>query len=306
MKELNSFEESNITGKSTEEIDSISYNSNMNSNKVQSISQFKAKTDQELNNIIHDIFFVKKEDVEEFDDLSGNFNESFYKIKETNMVGKKHTQDNSVNSFSQIKKVKNNKKMQKSKEKIFEINKMIKKDMPTYRLDYFKKIFVKSVLRYLLNRLKQLILKCNFDENIIKQKLHMPNYKLYAGNPKEKDNKEFLEKTIKKVFTDYDKKNQKGNGRQIANEKLINKIYEIDSFPSSEDEFELNEFFNMTIEKGVELFYESKDFENFKKDELIQYYDKIFYKERNRNFYLLEKNGFIKLVKEPFYSKTPK
>ena len=134
----------------------------------------------------------------------------------------------------------------------------------------------------------------------------MPNYKLYAGNPKEKDNKDFLKKTIKKVFMDYDKLSDKGVGRQKGNEKLINKIYEIDSFPSTENENKLNEFFNMTIEKGIELYYESDEFQLFKNDKTNQYYDKMFYNEKNRKISLFEKNGFIKLVQLPFYSKTPK
>ena len=218
------------------------------------------------------------------------------------MLGKKRLQDNSTNNFSQVNNVKNNVLTQK----IFEINKIIKNDMPIYRLDYYKKIFIKNFLRYLLNYTKNLIFKCNFEENIRKKKLHMPNYKLYAGNPKEKDNKDFLKKTIKKVFMDYDKLSDKGVGRQKGNEKLINKIYEINSFPSTENENKLNEFFNMTIEKGIELYYESDEFQLFKNDKTNQYYDKMFYNEKNRKISLFEKNGFIKLVKLPFYSKTPK
>ena len=137
-------------------------------------------------------------------------------------------------------------------------------------------------------------------------KLHMPNYKLYAGNPKEKDNRNFLKKTIKEVFMDYDKESEKGTGRQKDNEKLINKIYEKHKFPNYENESNLKDFFEMNIEKGIEMYYESEEFEKFKNDETNQYYDKMFYNEKKRKFSLLEKNGFIKLVNMPFYSKNPK
>ena len=322
----NLFDESSLSAKSTEENEILNLellyskdillgfeksqgvlNLKINQNKYQNdiIFQNKEQNEEKLNHLINNIFCEKK-NIEEFDDLSYKFNENNNnnnnKIIETNMLGKKRLQDNSTNNFSQVNNVKNNVLTQK----IFEINKVIKNDMPIYRLDYYKKIFIKNFLRYLLNYTKNLIFKCNFEENIRKKKLHMPNYKLYAGNPKEKDNKDFLKKTIKKVFMDYDKLSDKGVGRQKGNEKLINKIYEIDSFPSTENENKLNEFFNMTIEKGIELYYESDEFQLFKNDKTNQYYDKMFYNEKNRKISLFEKNGFIKLVKLPFYSKTPK
>ena len=57
----------------------------------------------------------------------------------------------------------------------------------------------------------------------------------------------------------------------------------------------------MTIEEGLELYYESEQFKKFKARRIIKFYDSKFQKERNRNFSLLEKNGFIKLVKMPSY-----
>ena len=62
----------------------------------------------------------------------------------------------------------------------------------------------------------------------------------------------------------------------------------------------------MTIEKGIEMYYESEEFNMFKNNKINQYYDEMFYNEKKRKFYLLEKNGFIKLVNMPFYSKFPK
>ena len=192
------------------------------------------------------------------------------------------------------------------KNKVFKINKVIKiNDKPIYRLDYYKKFFIKTFLNFLLNYGKKLISKCKFEEQP-ELHLHKPNYKLYAGNPKEKDNKEFLKKSIKKVFMDYDKNDEKGIGRQIENENIINDIYDIKDFPSSNEEKELNVFFNMTIEKGIELFYVSEEFQEIKNNEKIQYYDRMFYQEKKRNFSLLEKYGFIKLVNLPFYSHNPK
>ena len=303
----NSFDDSNFSSRSTEENEILSIESEKKRNILNieispdnNLNDIIVKNEEKIMNVIRNIFCQNKNN-EEFDDLSYISNENKNNIYETSILGKKHFQDNSINNFSHIKNINKN----ESKPKYFEINKIIKKnDIPIYRLDYYKKIFIKNFLKYLLKCSNDLIIKCNIKE-IGEQKLHMPNYKLYAGNPKEKDNKEFLKKTIKMVFMDYDKQSKKGIGRQKSNEKLINKIYEKD-FPLSEDEYSLNEFFNMTIEKGIELYYESDEFKMFKDDEINQYYDKMFYNEKNRKFSLFDKNGFIKLVNSPFYSKNPK
>ena len=264
------------------------------------INQNNNTSDKEiLDKMIH--IFSGKLKNEEFEDIPYNI-ETENENTEKKLLGKKHMQESSFSNFTPIAKAKNN----MPKEKIFEINKIYKTDEPIYRLDYFKKIFIKSFLKYLLNYGKKLISECIFKKKIGNLKLHMPNYKLYAGNPKEKDNKEFLLKTIKTVFVDYDKKSEKGTSRQKDNEKLINKIYELSNFQNSEKEKKLKNFLELNIEKAIEMYYESKEFENFKNDENNKYYDSMFYKEKNRNFSLLEKNGFIKLVKMPFYSKYPK
>ena len=65
----------------------------------------------------------------------------------------------------------------------------------------------------------------------------------------------------------------------------------------------------MSIEEAIKNYYKSTEFNEFKKDRIIKYYDKMFYKERNRNLSLLkfdENNGFIKYAKMPFYSNFPK
>lgn len=109
---------------------------------------------------------------------------------------------------------------------------------------------------------------------------------------------------------DYDRDNDEGNANQIINEKLINKIYLKDNFPSNKEEETLKDFFEMSIEEALEKYYKkSSEFNEFQKDRIIKYYDKMFYKERNRNISLLkldENNGFITYAKMPFYSNCPK
>ena len=186
---------------------------------------------------------------------------------------------------------------------IFEINKVPKKAKYTYRLDDYKKKFIRNFLSYLLNKLRKLISDCIEGEMNL---LHMPNYKLYAGNPKEKDNREFLGKTIKVVFTDYNE-SEKGTSRQKENEKLINDILEgKKKFTSDTKKQDLFNFLDTRIEEGIKMYYKSKEFDSFKNNEEIKYFDGMFRREKKRKFSLLDNEGFIKLVYSPFYSDNPK
>ena len=294
----------------------------MNTNKVNflDLSNDSIKSTKENEDLASKYLYWKDKSITENEEeknltkeilnvFCGNNNNEFDDIDDIiqndnneNRFNKKNMQDNTNINFTDIKKAENN----KVKEKIFEINKICKKDKRVYRLDYYKKHFITSFLQYLLNLGKQLIIDCNFGDKLMNLKLHMPNYKLYAGNPKEKDNRIFLSKKIKEVFIDYDIKCEKGTSRQKDNEKLISIIYKLINEPLSQNENNLLNFFEMTIERGIEIYYKSKEFEIFKNDELTIYYDNMFYNEKNRNFSLLQDNGFIKLVKMPFYSKFPK
>jgi hypothetical protein len=285
---------SNASIKSTKENEELSSEYLNWQNKSNSENEKENKLIKEILNV-----FPGNNNISEFDDI--NYDISQNENNEFRLT-KKNMQDNIISSFTDIKNAQNN----IIKEKIFEINKICKKDKPVYRLDYYKKIFIKSFLQYLLNLGKKLIFDCNFGDKLMNLKLHMPNYKLYAGNPKEKDNRIFLTKTIKEVFMDYDVNCEKGTSRQKDNSKLINIIYKLLKEPISENEDNLLNFFEMTIERGIEIYYKSEEFKIFKNDELNRYYDNMFYNEKNRNFSLLEDNGFIKLVKMPFYSKFPK
>ena len=47
-------------------------------------------------------------------------------------------------------------------------------------------------------------------------------------------------------------------------------------------------------------------FQDFKKIRKIIFFDRQFFKEKYRTYSLLEKNGFLKLVNEPYYCHNPK
>ena len=237
----------------------------------------------------------------EFNDINISFNEDTK--KEKTFLCKKHLKENSIN-YTKITLVQNN-DCDKfiNKNKIFDINKAV-----IYRLDYYIKAIKANCLKYCLNKLRALYNKCNFVNEFKNMTFHMPNYNKYQGSAKEKANKKFIKKTIKEVFMDYEEKynNKEGISRQIENKILIDKIYKINNFLYSKEQKELKDFLEMPIKKAIGEYYDSTKFEQFKKDRKIKFYDRNFYKEKDRNYSLLEKNGYIRLVKEPFYSHNPK
>ena len=79
------------------------------------------------------------------------------------------------------------------------------------------------------------------------------------------------------------------------NEKLIKEFYNKKNFPSSQEEEELKELLESTIETYVEAYYKSSEIEDLKKkkdkyERTVKDLDEDFKKERNRGYYLLEAN----------------
>ena len=206
------------------------------------------------------------------------------------------------------------------KEKIFMIEKIEIDEKYIYRKDYYIMDFKGNFLNWALQEIQTLIDNCNFCKKYGKMNFHIANRELYGGNPKEEDNRVFITKTIEEVFTlTEDEKNiLKKISRQVANEEMINTIKSfhekllIKKKKEKKDLIQLNSieeligFFQLTIEQALEKYYDSYEFKKFKSRRKIQYYDKMFYSERNRGFSLLEKNNFIYYVNLPYYSDKRK
>ena len=204
--------------------------------------------------------------------------------------------------------------------KIFMIEKIEIDEKYIYRKDYYIMDFKGNFLNWALQEIQKLIDNCNFCKKYGKMNFHIANRELYGGNPKEEDNRAFITKTIEEVFTlTEDEKNiLKKISRQVANEEMINTIKSfhkkllIKKKKEKKDLLQLNaieeliEFFQLTIEQALEKYYDSYEFKKFKSRRKIQYYDKMFYSERNRGFSLQEKNKFIYYVNLPYYSDKRK
>jgi len=200
-----------------------------------------------------------------------------------------------------IKKVKNennkqslfnNVKIKEDKIKIIKFigNKNIKEKI--YRKDYYIKHFKAIFGKYLKNKLNDLKNKCF--PNLVFNKFSTPNY-YYTGNPKIIDNYKFLSWTIKEII--ILKQNKDNQNRQFNNKMLIDYIEKNQEKSVNKHSYnELINFINNNLEHAFLDFYKSNnEFKKISKDKDCIFFDKFF--KRETGFSLLEKNGFLKVLK---------
>ena len=161
-----------------------------------------------------------------------------------------------------------------------------------YRKDAYYKHFKSIFARYIkckANKLKN----CCFP-NFNKNNFAALAYK-YTGNPKEKDNYNFLKFTIKELLILG--KNPKNKNRQYNNELLIKYIENHEETAKDKMTYiELINFLNNTVESELMKFYRNKtEFESINKDAKCLFFDKYYKNETGIS--LLEIDGFIKILK---------
>ena len=168
------------------------------------------------------------------------------------------------------------------------------------RIDYA----IKNIKVYIIKNLKilgnQLIKNCNFPKKLKRLKLFSPSYKYFTGNSNDKENKIFLNFSVEKIFSYPEGKIQKNDNRlQRQNKEIIKNFIEYidEKYPEEiPDNFQkLKNFFNMTFQDAIILFYDSNQFNDFSTSRKTRFLDNQFIKAKG--FSLLEKNGFLKLIK---------
>ena len=161
-----------------------------------------------------------------------------------------------------------------------------------YRKDGYYKHFKVIFGKYLKNKGNKLKNIC-FPE-YSNNNFSTPNYK-YIGNPKEKDNYNFLSYKVKDILV-YGKDKNKHN-RQYNNEILINYIEKNQNKSKDKIAYEkLIVFLNISLEEAFINFYNDKNqFEKINKDKICVFSDVYFKKETGIS--LLEKNGFLIAMK---------
>ena len=168
----------------------------------------------------------------------------------------------------------------------------IKNSHKKYRKDGYYKHFKVIFGKYLKNKGNKLKNIC-FPE-YSNNNFSTPNYK-YIGNPKEKDNYNFLSYKVKDILV-YGKDKNKHN-RQYNNEIIINYIEKNEKKSKDKIAYEkLIVFLNISLEEAFINFYNDKNqFEKINKDKICVFSDVYFKKETGIS--LLEKNGFLIAMK---------
>ena len=162
-----------------------------------------------------------------------------------------------------------------------------------YRKDAYYKHFKVNLGKYIKNRMNILKNRCFPYYN--RNNFSTPNYK-YTGNPKEKDNLNFLSFTIKDILI-YGKDKEKFN-HQYNNEQLINFIEENEERTNDRIAYnEIIQFLNFRLDDVVRQYYDDeKELYKIKNDKKYIFFDKFI--QRETGISLLEKYGFLKVLKK--------
>ena len=160
-----------------------------------------------------------------------------------------------------------------------------------YRKDaYYKhfKVILGKYIKNKVNRLKNICFPYYSRNNF-----SSPNYK-FIGNPKEKDNFNFLSFTIKDILL-YGKDKSKYN-RQYNNEMLIKFIEENSQKTKDKNAYnELINFLNEQLKNIIIQFYDDKiEFDKINKDSGCIKFNEFY--QRETGISLLKKYGFLEAL----------
>ena len=217
-------------------------------------------------------------------------------------ISKKTERNDNDNYIDNIINIQTNEK----KKKIFDIKKV---NTIEYRHDYYIMEFKTVLLKFLKKKLNDLINKeINPCPKFGKRKIYTPNRKLYGGNPTTEANKEFINKTVEKIFTDQGNQGEEeikdeinlnedeDTNRQKDNENIFNKIKKGICLNKSENsekyrkQSEAVKMFKNYLNKTIKEILKEDEFNNsgafgdFRSDPKIQKYDYKFTKERNFHY----------------------
>ena len=164
------------------------------------------------------------------------------------------------------------------------------------RIDYAIKNFKVNLMQFLKNYVNNLIKECDFQNELKHMKLFAPSYKYFTGVTNERFNKNSLKLTMEDIFTYPDKRIEKDDNRlQRQNKNMINRFKDFinkNYYKKASDKIEkLENFFKMTFEESIQLFYKSKQFNDYSSLPKTIYLDEEF--PKTRGYSLIKNNGFI-------------
>ena len=260
-----------------------SFEGNLSQNNQSLIENDNQKKDIDISGILSNSFSKFRMDVSSEDFFERNLPQN--NINENDVPNLANIEQNNNEEIGQSEDMvpKNNmiSKKRKKTKTIFK-TKEIKKGQINYEYKLGNYIIrcITAVNQFIIKKINKKIEK---NTSLKDMKLHTPSYESFSEKLIIKENRsEYLNKTMKVILKEKEIKKQKENSTII---ELIEK----------ENDEELNRLLHLNYKDVIEKFYDSNDFEIFKFNREIQFYDQMF-KRRHKSIF--EKYGLIEFLEE--------
>lgn len=260
-----------------------SFEGNLSQNNQSLIENDNQKKDIDISGILSNSFSKFRMDVSSEDFFERNLPQN--NINENDVPNLANIEQNNNEEIGQSEDMvpKNNmiSKKRKKTKTIFK-TKEIKKGQINYEYKLGNYIIrcITAVNQFIIKKINKKIEK---NTSLKGMKLHTPSYESFSEKLIIKENRsEYLNKTMKVILKEKEIKKQKENSTII---ELIEK----------ENDEELIQLLNIKYKDVIEKFYDSNDFEIFKFNREIQFYDQMF-KRRHKSIF--EKYGLIDFLEK--------
>ena len=260
-----------------------SFEGNLSQNNQSLIENDNQKKGIDISGILSNSFSKFRMDVSSEDFFERNLPQN--NINENDVPNLANIEQNNNEKIGQSEDMvpKNNmiSKKRKKTKTIFK-TKEIKKGQINYEYKLGNYIIrcITAVNQFIIKKINKKIEK---NTSLKGMKLHTPSYESFSEKLIIKENRsEYLNKTMKVILKEKEIKKQKENSTII---ELIEK----------ENDEELNRLLHLNYKDVIEEFYDSNDFEIFKFNREIQFYDQMF-KRRHKSIF--EKYGLIEFLEE--------
>ena len=260
-----------------------SFEGNLSQNNQSLIENDNQKKDIDISGILSNSFSKFRMDVSSEDFFERNLPQN--NINENDVPNLANIEQNNNEKIGQSEDMvpKNNmiSKKRKKTKTIFK-TKEIKKGQINYEYKLGNYIIrcITAVNQFIIKKINQ---KIERNTSLQGMKLHTPSYESFSEKLIIKENRsEYLNKTMKVILKEKEIKKQKENSTII---ELIEK----------ENDEELNRLLHLNYKDVIEKFYDSNDFEIFKFNRDIQFYDQMF-KRRHKSIF--EKYGLIDFLEK--------
>ena len=260
-----------------------SFEGNLSQNNQSLIENDNQKKGIDISGILSNSFSKFRMDVSSEDFFERNLPQN--NINENDVPNLANIEQNNNEKIGQSEDMvpKNNmiSKKRKKTKTIFK-TKEIKKGQINYEYKLGNYIIrcITAVNQFIIKKINK---KIERNTSLQGMKLHTPSYESFSEKLIIKENRsEYLNKTMKVILKEKEIKKQKENSTII---ELIEK----------ENDEELIQLLNIKYKDVIEKFYDSNDFEIFKFNREIQFYDQMF-KRRHKSIF--EKYGLIDFLEK--------